>query len=81
MSPSSPFSLENVQKKNTHTGHCLSFLLCHNSFIVNMNKIKGIKDLEFIMENDELVPISKRMLKEVKEQYINYLVGDYNENN
>ena len=58
-----------------------SFLLCHNSFIVNMNKIKGIKDLEFIMENDELVPISKRMLKEVKEQYINYLVGDYNENN
>ena len=35
----------------------------------------GIKDLEFIMENDELVPISKRMLKEVKEQYINYLIN------
>lgn len=56
-----------------------SFLLCHNSFIVNMNKIKGIKDVEFIMDNGETVPISKRMLKEVKEQYINYLVGDANE--
>ena len=56
-----------------------SFLLCHNSFIVNMNKIKGIKDVEFIMDNGEIVPISKRMLKEVKEQYINYLVGDANE--
>ena len=56
-----------------------SFLLCHNSFIVNMNKIKGVKDVEFIMDNGEIVPISKRMLKEVKEQYINYLVGDANE--
>ena len=56
-----------------------SFLLCHNSYIVNMNKIKGIKDLEFIMDNGDLVPISKRMLKEVKDEYINYLVGDNNE--
>ena len=56
-----------------------SFLICHNSYIVNMNKIKGIKDLEFIMEDNELVPISKRMLKEVKDEYINYLVGDVNE--
>ena len=44
-----------------------------------MNRIKGIKDLEFIMENNELVPISKRMLKDVKDEYINYLVGDVNE--
>ena len=56
-----------------------SFLICHNSYIVNMNRIKGIKDLEFIMENNELVPISKRMLKDVKDEYINYLVGDVNE--
>lgn len=56
------------------------FLLCHNSYIVNMNKIKGIRDYDFIMINGKNVPISKRMLKEVKEQYINYLVGDTNEN-
>ena len=55
------------------------FLLCHNSYIVNMNKIKGIRDYDFIMVNGKSVPISKRMLKEVKEQYINYLVGDINE--
>jgi DNA-binding LytR/AlgR family response regulator len=56
-----------------------SFLLCHNSYIVNMNKIKGIRDYDFIMINGKSVPISKRMLKDVKEQYINYLVGDTNE--
>ena len=44
-----------------------------------MNKIKGIRDLDFIMTNGKSVPISKRLLKEVKEQYINYLVGDLNE--
>jgi hypothetical protein len=44
-----------------------------------MNKIKGIRDYDFIMINGKSVPISKRMLKDVKEQYINYLVGDTNE--
>ena len=58
-----------------------SFLLCHNSYIVNMNKIKAIKELEFRMSNNELVPISKRMLKEVKDKYINYLMEGFNENN
>ena len=52
-----------------------NFLVSHNSYIVNMNRIKGIKDLEFIMENGATVPISKRMLKEVKQEYINYLLG------
>ena len=52
-----------------------NFLLSHNSYVVNMNRIKGIKDLEFIMENGATVPISKRMLKEVKQEYINYLLG------
>ena len=52
-----------------------NFLVSHNSYIVNMNRIKGIKDLEFIMENGVTVPISKRMLKEVKQEYINYLLG------
>lgn len=58
-----------------------SFLLCHNSFIVNMNKIKAFNDLGFLMKNGETVPISKRMSKQVKESYINYLVGDINADN
>lgn len=57
-----------------------SFLLCHNSFIVNMNKIKAFNDIGFLMKNGETVPISKRMTKQVKDSYINYLVGDINAN-
>lgn len=58
-----------------------SFLMCHTSFIVNMNKIKGFNDLNFLMKNGEKVPISKRMTKQVKQKYIDYLVGDVNGNN
>ena len=57
------------------------FLLCHNSFIVNMNKIKAFNDSGFLMKNGETVPISKRMSKQVKESYINYLVGEIDGNN
>ena len=52
------------------------FILCHNSFIVNMNQIKTIRDSEFIMFNNKSVPISRRLLKKVKEKYVQYLVGE-----
>lgn len=53
-----------------------NFLECHNSFLINMNYIKTIKDNEFIMLNDRIVPISKRLLKYSKEKYIKYLLGE-----
>lgn len=53
-----------------------NFIECHNSFLVNMNYIKTIKDNEFIMINNRNVPISKRMLKDAKKKYIEYLVGE-----
>ena len=53
-----------------------NFVECHNSFLVNMNHVKTIKDNEFIMSNDKSVPISKRLLKETKERYIKYLIGE-----
>lgn len=52
------------------------FVLCHNSYIVNMNQIKLIKESEFIMFNNQIVPISRRMIKEVKERYTKYLLGE-----
>lgn len=52
------------------------FIECHNSFIVNMNQIKTIKDTEFVMFNNEVVPISRRLLKNVKEKYVQYLIGE-----
>ena len=58
-----------------------NFINCHASYVVNMNYIKSINDKSFIMKNDDVIPISKSMLSQVKKTYINYLVGDYNENN
>ena len=53
-----------------------NFLNCHASFIVNMNQIKSIVNFDFIMFNGDTVPISKRMLKQTKEKYFKYLIGD-----
>lgn len=53
-----------------------NFLECHNSFLINMNYIKTIKNNEFIMIDDSSIPISKRLYKEAKDTYIKYLVGE-----
>ncbi len=53
-----------------------NFICCHNSFIVNMNYIKAINDTSFILKNNEVVPISKRMFTKVKDKYIKYLLGE-----
>ena len=60
--------MKNYEEKN--------FLNCHASFIVNMNQIKSIVNLDFVMFNGDTVPISKRMLKQTKEKYFKYLIGD-----
>lgn len=53
-----------------------NFINCHASYVVNMNYIKSINDKSFVMKNDDVIPISKSMLSQVKKTYINYLVGD-----
>ena len=53
-----------------------SFLQCHSSYIVNLNKIKAIEKSWFVMNSGEIVPISKQYYPKVKQSYINYLVGE-----
>lgn len=53
-----------------------NFINCHSSFVVNMNKIKSISDYSFIMKNGDNIPISKRILKQVRETYAKYLLGE-----
>ena len=53
-----------------------SFVLCHSSYIVNMDMIKLIDDYEFFLKNGDTVPISKRLFTSVKDKYIKYLIGD-----
>lgn len=48
------------------------FLECYHRIIINMDYVKLMKEDDFILINDVLIPISKRKKKEVKVKYIRY---------
>ncbi|MBR2891077.1 MAG: response regulator transcription factor [Bacilli bacterium] len=56
-----------------------NFIACHASFVVNLNQVKSISSNSFVMFNGKVIPISKKLYKNIKNQYITYLVGDNNE--
>ena len=45
------------------------FVRCHNSFIVNFEKVRRFDRSEFIMRNGESVSISRSRYSEVKERF------------
>lgn len=49
-----------------------SFVRTHSSYLVNINKIKSIRNKEIEMESGDRVEISKRLYKKVKEILLNY---------
>lgn len=49
-----------------------AFLRCHQSFLVNMDRVFAVKD-SFCMENGEEVPIRVRERKAVRETYFRYI--------
>ena len=48
------------------------FIECYHRIILNMDYVKLMKEDDFILINDALVPISKRKKKEVKVKYMRY---------
>lgn len=48
------------------------FLRCHQSFLVNMDRIYSAED-DFLMENGDLVPIRVRERKTIREAYFQYM--------
>lgn len=52
------------------------FLVCHKSYIVNMNKIKRIEKNVIILENLVEIPISKSQHAKVKQTYFHYMQKD-----
>lgn len=52
------------------------FLRCHQSYLVNMDYIKDVKD-DFIMEDGTLVPIRVRGRKEILDTYYDYFVNHF----
>ena len=48
------------------------FSECYHRIILNMDYVKLMKEDDFILINDTLIPISKRKKKEVKVKYMRY---------
>lgn len=49
------------------------FLKPHNSYLVNYRFVSSIRPTELVMDGGLTLPVSKHRLKEVKEQYLNYI--------
>ena len=51
------------------------FLRCHQSYLVNMHKIRSLdtKERTFLLFSGEEILISRRMYTEAKERYQNFL--------
>ncbi len=51
-----------------------NFLAVHSSYYINLNCISKFNNDNFVMANNEIVPISFRKRKDVREKYYNYLM-------
>ena len=49
------------------------FILTHRSFLVNLAYIKTISTNELTLKNNAVIPISRNLLKSVKQSFIEYL--------
>lgn len=49
------------------------FVRCHQSYIVNMNKVKYLNTGSFSLYDGESIPISQSRYNKTKESFINYL--------
>ncbi len=49
------------------------FIRCHQSYIVNLSYIKSLEKNQFITNNNEFIPISKKYYYEVRKTYTAYL--------
>jgi DNA-binding LytR/AlgR family response regulator len=51
------------------------FIKCHKSFIVNMDYVISITSKEFMMDDNTQVPISRQILKQTKDIYLDFVFG------
>jgi DNA-binding LytR/AlgR family response regulator len=49
------------------------FIRCHKSFIVNMSFVASISGKEFVLEDNQMVPISRNIYQQAKDAYLDYI--------
>ena len=50
-----------------------SFLMCHRAYIVNLSRVKSIRNYEFTLVDGRTVPIGKNRYNEVYRQFVEYI--------
>lgn len=51
------------------------FQKTHRSYLVNLSYVKNITKTDVVMDNESVIPLSRRMYKEVNENFIRYFLG------
>lgn len=51
------------------------FRKTHRSYIVNLAHVRSITKTDVIMDNQDMIPLSRRMYQQVNESFINYYIG------
>ena len=57
------------------------FLHCHRSYIVNMNFIQALEDNEFILKNNNRIPLRRKDKLEMRQIYSDYLFNSIRRRN
>lgn len=52
-----------------------SFIRCHRSYIVNLKHIKKIGKVDIVLDNDDLIPVSRRQYSNTNMAFIKYHGG------
>ena len=48
------------------------FIMPHRAFIVNMRYVASMNGQSFVMQNDDIIPVSRTALKETRKKYIEF---------
>ena len=51
------------------------FLRCHQSYLVNLDYVSGIIDIDFVLNDERRLPIRKSGRKQLIKKYEDYLKG------
>lgn len=52
-----------------------TFILCHRSYLVGINHIRRISKTDILLDNDFIIPLSRRLYNEVNQAFIRYFKG------
>ena len=49
------------------------FLCCYRNIVINMNHVKEMKDKDFVMSNDDHIPIKRNAKQELRQKYTDFM--------